>query len=500
MTDDGSRWLVGSSQGLAVGVFGQGTVEVTNGGIVELDPDAELILGTLSASSKGTMTVEGVSEGSRASQILTGNTVLIGREGEGRLDILNGAEVKGGSGVDVVTEVGTGAGSKGIVNVEGEDSTWAPGDVTIGGDGSAQVTVRDLAIVDSNNVVIKGNTASETAVTVHNGKWDLFNFDMQGDSRLDIEGIDGVSSFSVQGDSVIRGTGAGTPLVALDGNFAQYDASNSDILLDNATMLFNNGARVSAANMTVDGPGLLQLRNSSLADISNTMTVNKGLAQVTTGSVMNVEKNLQIGTLGAVDVTNGGVVNVGFNNIGTPDGAVSVTSGGTLSGSGTIKGDLFVGGETQPGFGNGGKVLPGNSPGKLTVEGNFFLGTGAILGLEVAGTQQGFFDELSVSGMAHFAPQSFIEFTFLDGFLPKAGDNFAFVTAEGGIEGLSNENFRFKDIDSSFLYDLKVDDGRFTLAALNNAQPVVPEPATMALMFPGLAGMFWHRRRKKGKQ
>ena len=45
-----------------------------------------------------------------------------------------------------------------------------------------------------------------------------------------------------------------------------------------------------------------------------------------------------------------------------------------------------------------------------------------------------------------------------------------------------------------------VEDGRFTLAALNDAQVVTPEPATMLLMFPGMAGLFWHRRRKTGKQ
>lgn len=497
--DEGSKWTVDSTQDLALGVHGSGEITVENGGLVEMDPDSILVLGTLSAGSKGTIVVDAIGEGALASRFLTGSEVVIGRLGEGRVDILNGAEFKGASDVDVVTEVGTLAGGKGIVNVEGEDSIWAPGDVTIGGDGSAQVTVKDLAIVNSNNVVIKGNTANETAVTVHNAKWDLFNFDMQGDSRLDIEGIDGVSTFTVHGDTTIRSTGAGSSLVTLDGTFAQYDASNSDILLDHATMLVNGGARVNAANMTIDGPGLFQLKNNSLAEISNKMIVNNGLAQVAAGSVMNVEKNLQIGTLGTVDVAQGGVVNVGFENIGTPDNAVSVGSGGTLSGSGTIKGNLFVGGETQPGFGNGGKVLPGNSPGKLTVEGNFFLGTGAILGLEMAGTQAGFFDQLAVSGLAEFAPGSIVEFSFLDGYLPKAGDQFSFINAQGGVAGLSSDNFKFTGIEPSFIYDAKFEDGRFTLAALNDAQPVVPEPATMALMLPGLAGMFWSRRKKASK-
>ena len=333
-------------------------------------------------------------------------------------------------------------------------------------------------------------------VTVHNAQWDLFNFDMEGDSRLNIEGTAGVSTFTVHGDSTVQGTGAGTPLVTVDGNFAQYDASNADVFLDHATMLVNNGAGVKASNMIIDGSGLFHLQNNSFAEISNTMIVNRGLAQVGVGSVVDVEKNLQIGTLGTVDVTQGGVVNVGFNNIGTPNGTVSVTSGGTLSGSGTIKGDLFVGGETQLGFGNGGKVLPGNSPGKLTIDGNFFLDTGAFLDLEVAGTLPGDFDQLDVLGFAEFAPGSIVEFSFLNDYLPKAGDTFSFITAQNGVNGLSNDNFRFKNIDPSFLYDIKTDNGHFTLAALNDGQISTPEPTTMALMFSGLAGMFWYRHRK----
>lgn len=496
---DGSKWLVDSTEGLVVGVFGSGTIDVTNGGLVEMDPASELILGGLSSAAKGTITLDGISEGALASRFLTGSNVTIGSQGEGRVDIFNGAEFKGAAGTDVTTNVGTQAGGKGIVNVDGEDSTWAPGDVTIGGDGSAQVTVKDLAIVDSNSVVIKGNTASETAVTVHNGKWDLFDFDMQGDSRLDIEGTDGVSTFAVHGDSTIRGANAGTPLVSLDGNFAQYDASNSDVLLDNATMLVNNGARVGAANMTVDGPGLLQFRNSSLADISNTMTVNKGLAQVTTGSVMNVEKNLQIGTLGTVDVTNGGVVNVGFNNIGTPDGAVSVTSGGTLSGSGKIIGNLFVGGETQPGFGNGGTVIPGSSPGILTVEGDVVFEKGSLLQLEVAGTEPGLFDKIVAKGKAVFEEGSKVVVNFIGGFAPKAGDNFAFFDYEEqtGLNALfSTANLTVTGLRPGFAFEGGFDtDGRFLLASLNDTTSTIPEPSTLMLLGSGLAGIFLRRKK-----
>jgi hypothetical protein len=261
-------------------------------------------------------------------------------------------------------------------------------------------------------------------------------------------------------------------------------------------MHIQNGGRLNASNMLIDGPGLFLVQNNSLAEVSNNMIVNNGSAKVSTGSVLNVEKNLQIGTQGTVDLAGGGVVNVGFNNIGSPDGAVSVSSGGTLSGSGTILGNLFVNGETQPGFGNGGIVSPGNSPGTLNIDGNFFLAKGSKLAIEIQGTDPELFDKLFVTGTAEFEEGSVIEFDFQNGYLPKTGDEFAFIQTTGSTPTL-NSLFSFSNLSPGFQYNTRFENGRFTLAALNDAQPVVPEPSSIFLLGTGLFGLAAARFRKR---
>src|SRR5207247_1342766 len=73
-----------------------------------------------------------------------------------------------------------------------------------------------------------------------------------------------------------------------------------------------------------------------------------------------------------------------FTNSGTtlnvPTGAVTgpvtLTSGGTLLGSGTVGGALT----------NSGTVAPGNSPGIITVNGDYTQSSGGSLAIEIQGT------------------------------------------------------------------------------------------------------------------
>jgi len=115
---------------------------------------------------------------------------------------------------------------------------------------------------------------------------------------------------------------------------------------------------------------------------------------------------------------------------------VIVEEQGFLGGRGTITGNLT----------NFGTVSPGNSPGTITVTGNFKQGSKGTLVIEIAGRRSGQYDVLAVGGKAS-----------LDGTLRlvrvdraprlKLGEKITFLTAGGGVEGT------FKKVSNPFNSD-----------------------------------------------
>jgi fibronectin-binding autotransporter adhesin len=92
--------------------------------------------------------------------------------------------------------------------------------------------------------------------------------------------------------------------------------------------------------------------------------------------------------------------------------------GGTLSGLGSVNGDLVN---------SGGTVNPGNSPGILTINGNYSQRAGGTLAIEIAGTTAGSqYDRLVVTGAA--ALSGTLALSFLNGFTPNNSDSFRVIT------------------------------------------------------------------------
>ncbi|NKB58598.1 MAG: PEP-CTERM sorting domain-containing protein [Alphaproteobacteria bacterium] len=172
---------------------------------------------------------------------------------------------------------------------------------------------------------------------------------------------------------------------------------------------------------------------------------------------------------------------------------VEVTDGGSIGGTGTINGNLVIAA--------GGAGGPGNSPGDLTVNGDFALDAGASLFLEVEGTSLGEFDRLLVSGDLFL--EGDIEFELATGidentFLTEF-DVFDFivdidpiVTLAFDISQFDDANYFLQSINGTF--DLLLnDDGTFSLGS----RASVPEPGALALFAAGLFGLIglgWRRR------
>lgn len=95
-------------------------------------------------------------------------------------------------------------------------------------------------------------------------------------------------------------------------------------------------------------------------------------------------------------------------------------SGGTLRGGGLIEADVVM---------LGGTLAPGNSPGVLSIDGDYTQGTGATLAMELGGFLPGFeYDVLDVSGIANLAGA--LEVDLLPGFDPAVDAYFDLLLAE----------------------------------------------------------------------
>jgi T5SS/PEP-CTERM-associated repeat protein len=112
ISGSGSDWV--NSSDLYVGYFGNGSLNVLNGGAV--DNNGLVYLGYNSGSS-GTATVDG-----SGSILINRNPLCVGLSGNGLLNISNGGTVDGDGGV-----IGSNSGSSDTVTVDGPSSKWNPG-------------------------------------------------------------------------------------------------------------------------------------------------------------------------------------------------------------------------------------------------------------------------------------------------------------------------------------------------------------------------------------
>jgi hypothetical protein len=121
---------------------------------------------------------------------------------------------------------------------------------------------------------------------------------------------------------------------------------------------------------------------------------------------------------------------------------LSIFSAGTLKGTSTIIGNVF----------NSGFVLPGLSPGTLTINGNYTQTAAGVLQMEIGGAAAGQFDRLVVTGAGNLGGT--LDIRLMNGFVPQPSNSFPilqygshtgsfaqsvgdFSTAQIGAAGLS---------------------------------------------------------------
>ena len=198
------------------------------------------------------------------------------------------------------------------------------------------------------------------------------------------------------------------------------------------------------------------------------------------GSALNIRTNLYVGGgdvgngpepggIGVAQISNGGVINSPATTIfgqgalvadGVLTSQVTVNLGGSLSGNGTVNGDVATAGHIEP----------GDSIGILTIGGNYTQSSTGILTAEIGGTGSDAHDYLTIAGAATF--DGTLEVRFVDGFLPTSGQVFNLVEVSGAVSG-SFAQVTFPDLRSGFQFSGEFVNGIYQLTALNDAAPAI---------------------------
>lgn len=254
------------------------------------------------------------------------------------------------------------------------------------------------------------------------------------------------------------------------------------------TGVLNNAGTLSIKNKdsTCSGPDRQCGSLSNTGTLNNSGTFDNGGKLLNDGQFNNsgqfiTDAKFVLGT-GTYTQTSG-MTRIGGSMTQT---AINI-NGGVLRGTGTITGAVSV---------DGGRVAPGNSPGILTIIGDYTQTMRGSFEAQIGGLLQGVeYDLLRVSGKATLA--GLLDVSLIDlgngVFSPHAGDTFDILSAETIIGNFSEllftspgENLRW---DVAYLTDAvgTTDVVRLQVAAM-------PEPEIYVMLVLGLTILGWRAR------
>jgi hypothetical protein len=250
---------------------------------------------------------------------------------------------------------------------------------------------------------------------------------------------------------VITGTG-GLAILSSGGSTKISNAGtiNGDVTLGNfanTAQLFSGGringnlnlGTSAASNLILDGSAEQLFSQAVTGTTTNAGSLTK---QGTGNWVVDVAMNAPVSTnilSGALTV-----------NSSLTSSLVTVQAGGLLKGSGVVIGNVV----------NVGTISPGNSPGTLTINGNFTQGPGGTYNVQIFSPQN--YSRLVVSGHANL--DGTLHLTLASGFKLRPGDRFTVLTAGGGISGT------FRTISSNTPVSVQYENGIVDVNAVSAAK------------------------------
>ena len=463
-----SEWSIhGSSAGggLLVGGAGTGVLRVESGGAVRVNGSAVVVVGR-EPGGAGSIRLRGFGSVVDASQA----PIVVGQGGQGVVE----ADDSSGLRADRLIVGRSSADNR--VTVSGQDTLLGVLDELVVGEGGrgtfelrrgAQGVVRRLVVgreSRADNVVVIGDPGTR----------------LSGSDRID------VGEWNGRGRLEMFSAAEARPSAGL--SVGIYDGSDGSLLLDRDASIVTpkdvivGGGAGSVATATIRGGGVLDAMDilifakpgaSATVVVTNLPSYlsaardiqigfGRGLAGTTLmragdGALVSAGADLTVGVGGRLEVL-GARVAVGATEF-PPSGTVRVGPGGRLTGAGRVQGRVEIV--------SGGAVFPGSSPGTLTLEGDYAQTAGARLEIEISGAPASArYDVLELTGSASIGGSLVIH--FVDGFAPKAGQRFEFLTAAGGIRG-AFAGVEVTGVAAGFAYTLApVDADGLSLVAEND--------------------------------
>jgi fibronectin-binding autotransporter adhesin len=392
-----------------------GSLDVLAGAVVNLT-GGHVLFDNTELGLTGNVVVDGAGS---VLTVTTTNTFAVGNLGDATLMISNGGVVN--STVGTRMHIADQLASTGVVTVTGAGSQFtSDAEVVVGGGwgspapGLSGPSVGTLTILDGGHVAAPSMILGELEMSDGSVTVSGVGSTMTVAGRIHV-GMEGVGALTIDSGGVVtsatdgllfgaHGGGSGTGTVTgagstldVTGFFAvgygfdgpdPGDAADGslDVLaggtVNSANDLFVGGDENSVGTMTVDGAG------STVNALGQFVYVGSGAGD------------------GTLTVSNGGQVNA-FQ--------VDVGANGTLTGDGgTIDGTVFV----------TGTVAPGASLGTLSATGSVLL-EGGTFDIEIGAG--GAADQINAGGLLDLA-NGVVEISFLDGFLPSAGQTIQFGT------------------------------------------------------------------------
>ena len=265
--------------------------------------------------------------------------------------------------------------------------------------------------------------------------------------------------------------GSGSIIVNGNWDWQEGTFTGSGSITLNDTAYFNSGGTKQLDGWTLSNDGVVFM-------LSSVRLSNNALLENLSGAVLEMQNDVQFqhyepgggtfsnaGTFRKIAGNNTAHISVDASNSGRIDiqsGTLRFSRSLTCASTSVIQGDgvLRISGISLM---NNGEIVPGSSPGILTVTGNITQTASATLTVEIGGSTPGLaFDRLDVSGSANL--DGTLDISLINGFEPLLGQEYEIVTANSCNGIFDTVNIPLVDGSPAFSVSYEAD--RVVLTAL----------------------------------
>lgn len=450
-----------------VGDAGKGDLTLSNGANA-----SSLLVIASQAGSEGSVTIDGPASKWEA---LYGSTIIVGKEGVGRLSVINGGEVNIALGINGGLVIGQETGSTGSVAVTGAGSQLlVDSRIVAGFNGKGDLRVSDGGLVaapaytngvdleiggpfpgkagSTGNVIVDGAGSKIIARRLTVGEHGSGSLTVSGGGEIEITSSVTIANWTEEGVLTVQDEGSMMLIKSnVVGSFDIGKYGKGSLNIRQGGEVWNQGNALVGVSIlgdpsivTVEGNGSLwrSYLISPDGEKAGRITIQNDSRLIVRDNAI-VETSAMAAQLGGEIILDSGHLEI--------DG-LALSTGGKLLGNGTIAGSVV----------NGGVIAPGNSPGRLDINGDYTQLAEGLLSLDVSGLMPHEHDILAVTGLAVL--DGTLEVMF-DGFAPRVGDSITFL--ESGPAGGSFASIMIRGLAPGWTYSY--DAASLTLTSLNDA-------------------------------